>query len=108
MIMTVLEAHVPTEKWAALEAAFRSGNGHLPPQMVQSYLVQSTGDPTLWRGISVWRSREALEEYRRSVETPGGILMFQSVGVEPQLSLFEVVTHAVGSAPPSEAASPPA
>ena len=35
-------------------------------------------------------SREALAEYRRSVEVPGGILIFRSVGAEPTLSIFEV------------------
>jgi hypothetical protein len=27
----------------------------------------------------------ALEEYRRLVETPGGVLLFRSVGAEPTL-----------------------
>jgi hypothetical protein len=56
--------------------------------------VQDTGDPTRWRGISIWRSRSALEEYRRSVPTPKGILMFREVGAEPVLSIFDVVVAA--------------
>ncbi len=74
MIMTVLEAHVAQENWAGLVAAFESGNDNLPKQMVQTMLLQDTADPTLWRGISIWHSREALQEYRQSVETPGGVL----------------------------------
>lgn len=90
MVMTVLEAHLEPEKWATLEAAYKSGTSRVPPQMSQTFLVQSTADPTLWRGISVWKSREALEEYRRSVETPGGVLMFRAAGAEPALTLFDV------------------
>ena len=92
-VMTVLEAHVAPERWEALQQAYASGGGKLPPQMLQTFLVQSAEDRTLWRGISVWRSREALDEYRRSVATPGGVLIFRSAGAEPTLSIFEVVDH---------------
>lgn len=68
----------------------------LPAQMVQIFLVQDTADPTLWRGISVWRSRAALDEYRRSVDTPGGVLLFRMAGAEPTLSIFAVVDHGMG------------
>ena len=93
MVMTILEAHVAPENWAALEQAYQQGSARRPGQMVQSFLVHSTEDPTLWRGISVWRSREALDEYRRSVETPGGVLMFRAAGAEPTLSIFDVAVH---------------
>ena len=94
MVMTILEAHVKPEHWGTLEQAYRAGAGHLPSQMIQTFLIHSPDDPTLWRIVSVWKSREALGEYRRSVETPGGILMFRSVGAEPTLSLFEITAHA--------------
>lgn len=90
-VMTVLEAHVARDQWEALQRVFASGRDKRPPQMLQSFLVQSTQDRTLWRGISIWRSREALDEYRRSVETPEGVLFFRSVGAEPVLSIFDVV-----------------
>src|SRR5258708_2470562 len=75
MVMTILEAHVPSEKWAALQQKYSQSINRLPPQMVQTFLTQGTADPTLWQGISVWHSREALAEYRQSVETPEGIAM---------------------------------
>ncbi|MGE5602774.1 MAG: hypothetical protein ACM30E_06970 [Nitrososphaerales archaeon] len=92
--MTVLEAHVAQEQWSALVAAYEAGNKNLPSPMVQTLLVQDTADRTLWRGISIWHSREALQEYRGSVETPGGVLMFRSAGAEPSLAIFEVASHA--------------
>jgi hypothetical protein len=90
-VMTVLEARVPQEKWAELEARYGQSIP-LPAQMIETFLVQSTDDPELWRGVSVWRSRAELEAYRRSVDVPGGFLIFRSVGAEPSVSVFDVVT----------------
>jgi quinol monooxygenase YgiN len=98
MVMTILEAHVAPEKWAALEQAFATGTEHIPPQLVQTFLIRSAADSTLWRIVSVWHSREALEEMRRSTETPGGVLMFRAASAEPKLSIFDVAAHLAGSA----------
>jgi hypothetical protein len=91
MVMTVLEAHVALEKQAALEQAYKTGIEHLPPQLTQTFLIHNIVDPTVWRIVSVWRSREALEEMRQSMETPGGVLIFRAADAEPMLSIFEVV-----------------
>ena len=94
MVMTVLEAQVAPERWDELRRAFaRGAEGGLPPQMIQTTLVQDTGDPTRWRGISVWRSRAELTAYRRAVETPEGVLMFRVAGAEPTLAIFTVADH---------------
>jgi quinol monooxygenase YgiN len=90
-IMTVLEAHVAEERAASLQEAWAAMQR--PPQILQSFLVRSASDPTLWQGISIWRSREALEEYRRSVEVPGGIAMFRDARSEPRLSVYEVTVY---------------
>lgn len=96
-IMTVLEAHVPPERWSELVALYERGAAHLPSQMLRTMLVQGETDRTLWRGISIWRSRAALDEYRRSVTTPGGIAMFQAVGAQPVLSMWSVAASAPSS-----------
>lgn len=92
-VITILEARVSPENWDALEYEFKSGTDHLPPQLIQSFLIHNAKDPELWRIISVWRSREALEEMRRTEGTPAGILMFRAAGVEPTLSLFDVMAQ---------------
>jgi len=95
MVITVLEANVEAGKWSALQDAYRKGTKEgLPPQMVQTFLTQSTSDKTLWQIISVWKSREALEEMRNSGETPAGVLMFRAAGAEPKLTIFDVPAHA--------------
>jgi hypothetical protein len=94
-VMTILEAQVELDMIPALQAAYRNGVQHgLPPQMTQTFLTQSTTDKRLWRIISVWKSREALEEMRHSGQTPEGILMFRAAGAEPKLSIFEVAASA--------------
>jgi quinol monooxygenase YgiN len=89
-VMTVLEARVAPEQWGTLQTLYQGA--HLPSQMLQAFLVQSADDPAQWRGVSIWRSRAALEEYRRSVETPGGVAMFRAAGAEPTLARWTVVT----------------
>ena len=89
--MTVLEAHVDPAQWPTLRQAYSGAVAELPAQIMRSFLVQSGADPTLWRVESIWRSRAALEEYRRSVTTPGGILIFRAAGAEPVFSSFDVV-----------------
>jgi hypothetical protein len=91
MLMTVLQANIEPENWAALKDAYKAGTRHLPEQMTESFLVQSNEDPTLWRGIAIWRSRAEFEEYQHTVDTPGGIWMFRAAGAEPTLTIFDVV-----------------
>jgi heme-degrading monooxygenase HmoA len=94
MVMTILEAHVGAEYWAAFQTDYKNRITKLPPQMVQTFLLQGTADQTLWQIISVWKSREALEEMRNSGETPEGVVMFRNVGAEPKLSIFNVPASA--------------
>ena len=95
MVITILESRVEPDMVPALLAAYQNGLSHLPPQMIRTFLAHSTEDKTLWRIVSVWKSREALEEMRRSRETPEGILMFRAAGAEdPRLSIFDVAAYA--------------
>lgn len=98
MVMTVLEARVPQERWDDLKAAFAQSPAKMPAPMVRMFLVQSATDPAQWRAVAVWQSREALSAYQQSVEAPGGVLFFRSVGAEPTLSLYEVWQAAEGPA----------
>ena len=68
--MTTLEAHVAPENWSILEQAYRDATMRgRPAEMLQTYLIQSVSDPTLWRIVVLWPSREALDAYRQSVRT---------------------------------------
>ncbi len=94
MVITVLEAHVDADRWSDLQADFRQRTAELPPQMVRTYLLQDVKDQSLWQIVSVWKSREGLDEMRNSGETPTGVLMFRGAGAEPKLSIFNVPVFA--------------
>ena len=94
MVITILEAHVAAENWAAFQVEYTQRTTHLPPQMVQTFLLQDTSDQTLWQILSLWKSREALDEMRNSGEVPEGVVMFRNVGAEPKLSIFNVPVSA--------------
>jgi hypothetical protein len=96
MVITILEAHVASDKWEVLKEAYGSGTDALPPPIAETFLAQSATDPTVWRIMTVWRSREALNEYRESVDTPEGVLMFRAAGAEPALSIFDIHVPAPG------------
>ena len=95
MVITILESRVEPDMVPALLAAYQNGLSHLPPQMIRTYLAHDAADKTIWRIVSVWKSREGLDEMRRSRETPEGILMFRAAGAEdPQLSIYDVAAYA--------------
>lgn len=94
MVITILEAHIKAENRAAFQDDYKNRTAQLPAQMLQTFLLQDTADGTLWRIVSVWKNREALNEMRNSGETPTGVLMFRAAGAEPELSIFNVPASA--------------
>jgi len=93
MVMTIVEGRLADGKDAELKQAYASETGdpgHMPAGLVESALVQSLNDPSVWRILTVWESREALSEMRRTTAVPSAIMMFRSVGSEPTVGLFDV------------------
>jgi hypothetical protein len=93
MVVTMLEARVPPEKAGDLLREYGGVDGGLPPFIIESFLLRET-DSELWRIVTVWRSREELDDYRASVETPEGVRIFRAVGSEPTLAIFDVAARA--------------
>jgi antibiotic biosynthesis monooxygenase len=92
MVLTVLEGQVPLGQQKALEAAFQAaGTLALPAGLLRTELIQDARDATRWRIQTLWASRGALDAMR-SAGTPAGVLMFRAAGVEPVLSIFDVVS----------------
>ena len=90
VFMTVVEASVPAERWADLEQNFARIGAAMPAALSQTFLTQDSADPTHWRLLGVWPSRAAFDEYRASVATPAGVLIFREIGAEPTLRAFEI------------------
>ena len=94
MVMTILEAHVAPEQWAALQREFDGAIKQLEPGLVQTFLLHASADATLWRIATVWQSREALAAMRATGATPRGVLIFRAAGAEPSLSIWDITSHA--------------
>jgi heme-degrading monooxygenase HmoA len=97
MVLTVLEARVPTGGEAALQEAYAAAAAQMPAGLVRSELLRDTRDTSSWRIQSLWASRAALEAVR-SAGTPRGVLIFRAAGAEPTLAIFEVVSTLQGTA----------
>lgn len=93
MIVTMLEGRVAENRAPVLVDEYRKVGEELPPFILETFLLHTAGSE-LWRIVTVWESRKALEEYRATVDMPEGIRMFKAAGVEPSLKVFEVAAHA--------------
>jgi quinol monooxygenase YgiN len=93
MVVTVLEANVPTGKESALQAAFQAATSQaLPAGLMRTDLLRDARDATRWRIQTLWASREALDAMRSAGGTPAGVLMFRAADAEPALSIFDVTS----------------
>ncbi len=93
MLMTVLFAHVAADRVTDLERAYREAISNLDPGIVETYLVRDANDPTDFRIMTVWSSREALEKMRASGMKPKGVQIFEAAGATPAFSMFGVVAR---------------
>lgn len=95
MVVTMLEAEVDPAREADLVKAYRDTVGDdLPARLIETLLLHEAGS-TIWRIVTVWRSRAELDEYRASGVTPAGVVIFRAAGAEPALKIFEVAERVV-------------
>ena len=94
MVLTILEAQVEARNVPLLQEAFAQAITTLDDGIVETLLVRSIKDPSLWRIMTLWQSREALDAMRQTGETPRGVVIFRAAGAEPVLTVFDVVAHA--------------
>ena len=92
MIITTLDSTVSADKWDELRAGFKKMVATAPSQIIQSMLIQNSHEPTSWKVITIWKSKEEFIEYRKSVQipVPEGVALFRSIGAEPVPALFSV------------------
>jgi hypothetical protein len=90
MIITILTGEVSADKVRELQKKYEQILSNKPSSISQTYLIRDTKNRTVCRIITVWKSREVLEEMRTQ-GTPAGVLLFRNVGVEPSLSVHEVI-----------------
>jgi hypothetical protein len=96
MLITAIEARVPEDRVGELERAYREGLSSMPSAIVETFLARDLMDPTIFRIVTVWESREALVASRASGQKPKGLQIFEAVGAEHKHSASEVVVHGKG------------
>lgn len=93
MAITVLEAPVAADRVSDLEHAYQERTAQIPPDIIETFLVRDTRDTSVFRIITVWAIREALEKMRASGVKPTGVQIFEAAGATPALSVFDVIVH---------------
>ena len=89
----VLEARVALENWKVLVQGYRDRIAQgFPTELIEIFLTQAVAEPELWRIVSIWSSREALDAPRKCVQPLSGLAMFRAAGSEPSVSIFDVVS----------------
>ena len=94
MLVTILEARVTSERWRLLTASYRRGIKGLPLALLQTFLIQDTKNPNVWRIISEWRNREDYARFTGENDNEECCAaMFKAVGVVPTCRVFELRAH---------------
>jgi len=89
-VVTMVEANISEQNLEKLVSDFESATKSRPPDgLLQSFLLQDTNEPMLWRIITVWESMEKLIAMRESGETPVAIKIFHDAGAKPNLKILE-------------------
>lgn len=85
-VVTTVEGVVPAERVSDLLDTFPTGD---PPPFILATTTAKDSGSDRWRVVTIWRSRDELDEYVASVDTPAALEAFQAAGVEPELTIWE-------------------
>lgn len=91
-VLSVTAAVVAPEFATAVIEAYRTATASLPHMVLQTVLARGEADQ--WRIVTLWRSRDQMEEYRRSVDVSAAVKIFRDAGAEPTVTVYDVVHHA--------------
>ena len=93
MLITIIEAHVPPEKWKDVEIAYQEKVKHVPPQLERTFLIQDKVDHEVWRIISFWRSEAAYEEASQTGAHDTCMDIFRPIEVKATRRVFGVLAR---------------
>lgn len=95
MMITIIEAQVPASKWNDLEIEYRKKIRHVPPQLLETYLIHDINHPDTWRILSIWRSKEAYNEAVHHGIHETCMEIFNNLDIEATRRVFDVPAHHV-------------
>ncbi len=92
-VLSITSAAITPDAAPAVIEAFREATSRLPGAVLHTTLVQ--GEANDWRIVTLWRSRELLQQYRQRVGTSAAVKIFQDAGAEPTVAVLDVIHEAV-------------
>ena len=91
-ILSIIEARVHQDNWELLQQNYEEvKKENLLSLLLSSHLVQDINEPEIWRIVTIWENLEAMNEYRKSVDVPAWILVFQKVNAVPKLIINTIL-----------------
>jgi hypothetical protein len=90
MVISVLEARVPSGKWEELKTSFLHSTRILPPQICETLLIQAIDDPDRWQVVTVWHIKQHIRRVQDTVRQVGAAEIFRAIGIEPVQGLFNI------------------
>ena len=99
MQIFTLEGQVPEDRWDDLTRAFAYAMKDRPPALLWSFLTQDSLEPTLWRIMTAWESREAAQAFIAAHADDGmtpSTFPFLVVSVTPEASMGTVLAAVPG------------
>jgi len=87
----IFEAELSAEQAADLARLMDEGRATRPTGVVVATLLY---DGSLGRLVAVWQSRDVLDAYLAEADVPRGLELMRKVGVEPRVTIVEVLEHA--------------
>jgi hypothetical protein len=88
IVVTMVEGEVDPARVPDLLEAFPARSVDELPEFILGTMLVRKSDSNDWRVVTLWRSMGDLEEYVKSVETPGAKAAFQAAGVEPSVTVW--------------------
>lgn len=88
IVVTMVEGEVDPTRVADLVEAFPAKSADELPEFILATMLVRESNSNRWRVVTSWRSMGDLEEYIKSVETPGAKAAFQAAGVEPSVTVW--------------------
>jgi hypothetical protein len=93
VVVVILEAPVPEDRWNDFQRAFHHAMKIRPKEVIASYLTHDTQDTNIWRIVTVWTShQEAMALYNAGATMPS-MHAFHLVGVIPVISISDILDH---------------
>jgi hypothetical protein len=93
VLITIIEALVPSNKWSDLEIEYEKKIKHVPEQLRETYLIHDVNHQDVWRIISIWRSKEGYKEAASHQLCDACTEIFRALNIEATRRLFDVPAH---------------